>query len=276
MNNRLGSCPRAPRSRRLIGIAAAVALLPILAIEATCAERSALWHVVHDLCVVDQRNSGHPTPCEEVHISDGEDDGYVVLKDLLGRTQYLVIPTRNLPGIESPELLAADAPNYWRAAWAARSYVSRRAGVELPRDAIGMAVNSAPGRSQDQLHIHVDCVRLDVANDIRRHSTAFDEVWAPLPFDLNGRAYLARRVWSADLGDVNLFRLLAQAFDATQNSADETLVVIGATFDGDRPGFVLLAGRADPEHGDSAHGEELLDHSCLMAGDAAGLSGGPR
>ncbi|HZM08527.1 MAG TPA: CDP-diacylglycerol diphosphatase, partial [Methylocella sp.] len=40
--------------------------------------------------------------------------------------------------------------------------VSRRAQKELPRDAINMAINTAGSRSQDQLHIHIDCIRPDV------------------------------------------------------------------------------------------------------------------
>ena len=121
-----------------------------------------MWHVVHDLCVVDQLNNGRPAPCEYVNLADGERDGYAILKDLLGTTQYLLIATRPISGIESPDLLAPDAPNYWRAAWQARSYVSRRAKIELPREAVGMAINSAFARTQDQLHIHIDCVRPDV------------------------------------------------------------------------------------------------------------------
>ena len=115
-------------ARRLrLTLGALVVVLPLLPIGCLVgADRQALWHVVHDLCVTNQRTSGNPAPCEEVHLARGEpDDGYAVLKDLLGRTQYLLIPTRRLDGIESPELLAADAPNYWRDAWVARTYVFR-------------------------------------------------------------------------------------------------------------------------------------------------------
>lgn len=261
---------RTRRSRLLFGVAAVLVLLPILTIEGAGGQRMALWHVVHDLCVVDQQSHNNPAPCQEVDLSGGEADGYVVLKDLFGRTQYLLIPTRRLSGIESPELLAAHAPNYWRAAWIARSYVSQAAGKELPREAIGMAVNSLPGRSQDQLHIHIDCVRTDVADDIRAHLTALTDTWAPLPFQLDGRAYFARRLESADLADVDPFRLLAQAFhDGASDRTNQTLAVIGTTFEGDRPGFVLVAGRANPQRYDPGHSEDLLDHSCAIADTVA-------
>ena len=260
----------AQRSRAtLIALATALSLVSFTFIE--CAERSALWHVVHDLCVMDQLNNGRPAPCDYVNIADGERDGYAILKDLLGTTQYLLIATRPISGIESSDLLAPDAPNYWRAAWQARTYVSRRARIELPREAVGMAINSAFARTQDQLHIHIDCVRPKVRDGISRHAGAFGETWAVLPFDLDGRGYVARRVDSPDLDGVDPFRLLAGGVEAARHDmAAETLVVIGATFEGGRPGFVLLADRADPTRGDPAHGEDLLDHTCSIAhsGDA--------
>ena len=37
----------------------------------------------------------------------------------------------------------------------------------MPRDDISLAVNSVYGRSQNQLHIHIDCVRSDVRNALR-------------------------------------------------------------------------------------------------------------
>jgi CDP-diacylglycerol pyrophosphatase len=252
-----------------IALAAALSLVSITIVD--CAERSALWHVVHDLCVVDQLHNGRPAPCDYVNLADGERDGYAIVKDLLGTTQYLLIATRPISGIESPDLLAADTPNYWRAAWQARSYVSRRAKIELPREGVGMAINSAFARSQDQLHIHIDCVRPDVRDSISGHAAGFRETWAVLPFDLDSRNYVARRVDSPDLDGVDPFRLLAEGVEAAQHDmAAETLVVIGATFDGGRPGFVLLADRADPTRGDPAYGEDLLDHTCSIAhsGDA--------
>ena len=43
-----------------------------------------------------------------------------------------------------------------------------------------------------------------------------------------------------------------------------TLVMAGVEVRG-RSGFVLLAGRADPLHGEFASGELLQDHDCALA-----------
>ena len=71
--------------------------------------------------------------------------GYVVLKDRVGDTQFLLMPTARITGIESPAILAADAPNYWDAAWQARHFVDERAHRDLSREAISLAINSESG-----------------------------------------------------------------------------------------------------------------------------------
>lgn len=234
-------------------------------IVATRADRLVLWRIVHDKCVPDEETNGSPAPCAAVDLSAGEERGVAILKDIVGVAQFLAIPTRRLTGIESPELLAPDAPNYWRAAWAARGAMEKRLGRTLPRQAVGMAINSSLARSQDQLHIHIDCVAPQIAAALAAHQSELTVEWRPLSFTLAGRRYAARRLDSPDLAGADPFRLLADGDPgARAHMALETLVVIGARF-ADQDGFVLLADRADPSAGDLAHGEDLLDHSCAIA-----------
>ena len=77
------------------------------------ADPDALWKVVHDRCVPDQERNGDPAPCALVDLREGDAKGYVVLRDLVGATQYLLIPTARVSGIESALLLAPEAPNYF-------------------------------------------------------------------------------------------------------------------------------------------------------------------
>lgn len=228
------------------------------------ADRMALWRIVHDKCVVDQKANGAPAPCVLVDMSGGEDNGVAILKDLNGVAQHLAIPTRRLAGMESPELLDPALPNYWRAAWAARSFLNALLPRELPRDAIGLAINAATRRSQDQLHIHIDCVAPDVREALGAYAPRLSADWHAMPFTLRGRRYWARRLDSVDLSDVAPFRLLADGVPgANGDMGDETLVVVGATFAPAREGFVLLADRADLDAG--GHGEDLLDPRCAIA-----------
>jgi CDP-diacylglycerol pyrophosphatase len=129
-----------------------------------------------------------------------------------------------------------------------------------------MAINSVAARSQNQLHIHVDCIRADVRAALRESIGGIGENWSPLPIPFNGHVYLARRLAGAELHGDDPFRLLAQG--APQAGADmghETLVVSGAVLPNGTDGFLLLADWADAATGDRGSGEELLDHGCALA-----------
>jgi CDP-diacylglycerol pyrophosphatase len=231
-----------------------------VALTARAADPSALWHIVHDRCVPDEQQNQHPAPCTEVDFSRG----YAVLKDIVGKMQFLLIPTARVGGIEDKAILAPDAPNYWAAAWQARRYVDQRAGHPLPRDDFALAINSTSGRSQDQLHIHIDCIRPDVRAALAQHIADIGPQWGAFPSPLAGHRYRAMRLPGAELGSTNPFRLLAAGVPQAEMGR-HTLVLVGATFPPDQPGFILLDDRADLIAGDRGSGETLEDHDCAVA-----------
>jgi CDP-diacylglycerol pyrophosphatase len=98
---------------------------------------NALWHIVHDQCVPHQMQFGTPLPC--VTVNDAA--GYGILKDRNGASQFLLIATARVSGIEDPAILAADAPNYWVAAWDATRLVQALLGRALPRESVSLAIN---------------------------------------------------------------------------------------------------------------------------------------
>jgi CDP-diacylglycerol pyrophosphatase len=234
---------------RLIGLPVLFALL-IVARHAG-ADADTLWHIVGGQCVSDEQQNHSPKPCAQVDLTGG----YAVLKDSDGATQFLLIPTARVSGIESPDILAPNAPNYWDAAWQARRFVEDNAHRQLPRDAIGLAINASDARSQDQLHIHVDCLRPDVRAALHEHADAIGANWERFPVPLAGHDYMAMRLTQEELGKTDPFMLLADGIQgARADMAHYTLVVAG-----DPDGFVLLAERA------RGHGEDLEDHDCALA-----------
>ncbi len=228
--------------------------------------RDALWTIAHGKCVPDEEQHGDPAPCARVELSGGEDKGYVILKDIRGVAHYLLIPTRRFPGIESADLFAPGAPNYWAEAWENRSFLSKRLKRDLAWDKIGLAVNSAHARGQDQLHIHIDCVLPDVRDALAQHIGDITTEWTPLSFDLAGLSFFVRRLAVADLATKNPFTLVAQGVPGVAKDMDEeTIALIGVTFPQGENGFVLLAGKVDPRMLDRMHSEILLDHKCMVA-----------
>jgi CDP-diacylglycerol pyrophosphatase len=219
---------------------------------------NALWRIVGDQCVPNQQQHADPAPCAAVDLAGGS----AVLKDLVGATQFLLIPTTRVTGIESPSVIEPDAPNYFAAAWRAGTFVDQRAGWTLPRDWVSLAINSVLARSQTQFHIHVDCVRADVRAALSEHSAEVGPAWAPFPVPLAGHRYDAVAVTGEDLDAVNPLVLLADGIaGARETMGDRTLVVVGAFGADGRPGFVVLSDRADATTGNLAEGEELQDHS---------------
>ena len=231
------------------------------------ANPSALWNITNGKCVPHMRDGNDPAPCSVVDLQAG----FVVLKDLIGATQFLLIPTERISGIESPEILAPDALNYWDRAWRARPLTENRAGKKLPREALSLAINSPYGRSQDQLHIHIDCVRRDVRDALAAGRDAISPHWGPFPVKLAGKAWRALRVDGENLGMINPFRLLATADPgAAADMARHTLAVVGMTWSNEVTGFAVLDGTVDsvggdPSAGDGVSAEDLQDHDCALA-----------
>jgi len=255
------------RGMKTAWILAAVAALTVSGAFATFAiglDRMVLWQVVR-ACVADFKLTGTPFPCLEVDLSDGEERGAVVLRPPLSDDTILA-PTRRIIGIEDPFLQSPGAPNYFDAAWRARTFLKGADGRAPERDAIALIVNSAAVRGQDQLHIHVDCIQPDVHQALREREASIGNRWAPLDVYFSGHRYEAMWVPGERLGSNNPFRLLAEGIPgAAQDMGDRTLVVVGSFRANGAAGFIILEDQVSRESHDSGYGEELLDHACRIA-----------
>ena len=116
----------------------ALALGACWSAPARASDPNVLWHIVHDQCVPHQEQFHWPLPCAEVNLAFG----YAILKDIEGATQFLLIPTARVTGIEDPAILVPGAPNYWEAAWQARGLVQALAKGPLPTNDLSLAINS--------------------------------------------------------------------------------------------------------------------------------------
>lgn len=237
-----------------------LALLPCIA-GCHHANHDKLWQIVSQQCVPDQREHNAPAPCTEVYLGEGEALGYAVLKDINGPYQYLLIPTTKVSGIESPQLLAPGAPRYFADAWAARKYVEQGYGKPLPREALSLAINSKYGRSQNQLHIHVDCLHSEVRQALHAQLPKIGTQWKRLEVPLMGHYYRAMRMDEGIFLHSNPFSLIGQS--SAEEMGRHTLVAAGISFEDGSPGFILLDDRAELSTLDNAHGEDLQSHSCV-------------
>ena len=239
-----------------VGLTVAVVLAGF-ALEGN-SRRDRLRRIVQEQCVPHWLAAHEPAPCASVTLlGRGADaQGYAVLHDRKGGAHFLLIPTRTVGGIESPAARSTNAPNYFDAAWKARGVLAIAAGRSVPRTAIGLAVNPLSARSQDQLHIHMSCLRSNTFGALKQDAAQIGPRWEPI--ELAGHSYEAMRVLGKELAPTNPIRLLADGVPGARDRlADYTLLVAGAVFDR-APGFVVLASRSAPG------AELLLDATCAV------------
>jgi CDP-diacylglycerol pyrophosphatase len=245
---------------RVTALLAVTASAVFVAIAARSTSRDALRYIVQDQCVPHWVQRKDPSPCESVSVTEMplEFDGYAVLPDIRGGAHLLLIPVKSISGIESPQLLQPQAINYFATAWQARDRLAAILGHAAPRSDIGLAVNSRQHRSQDQLHIHIECLSpatYAVLQQAADHLS--DHEWTPVK--LETFQYSALRVLGEDLAGTNPFVLLAQGVpQARQDMGSFTLLVAGMQFKAG-PGFAVVVGKDVPG------AESLLDPACLIS-----------
>ncbi len=223
--------------------------------------RDRLRMIVQQQCLPLWLREHRADPCVSVNVgsADGSaiDSGYAILHDRKGGAHFLLISTRSITGIESPELEEPEAPNYFDAAWRARELLASFLGHAVPRAAVGMALNSIRARSQDQLHIHIECLGRGIFTALVQNAQRIRPSWGEIVLD--GWTYQALRIDGRELGARNPVQLLATGVAADRARIGAFTVLVAGMQYADGPGFVVLAS-------DSAPGAELLlEASCALA-----------
>jgi CDP-diacylglycerol pyrophosphatase len=242
-------------------VAAGLTAVTAFATFATGLDHPMLWTVVR-ACVADFKLTGAPFPCRDVDISEGEDRGSVVLRPPL-MNDLILAPTRRIVGVEDPFLQSPEAPNYFDAAWRARSFLRGSDGRAPKHDEVALVVNSALVRSQDQLHIHVGCLIPSVQ---RALAVAAPNVpvgrWARIDA-VPHLKFWGMRVDEKDLSDVEPFRLAAEALDGeVADRADLTIVAAGVRVEGDDQFLILASYAGAPGAWWLAGADDILTGRC--------------
>jgi CDP-diacylglycerol pyrophosphatase len=238
--------------------AAGMLAATLLATPACGANPDALWQIVQEQCLVHWAQQHDPAPCERVELSDParEDSGYALLADRKGGAHFLLIPTRRITGIESVDLALPATPNYLSAAWRARVRLEAAMGHPLPRSAVGLAVNPMHARTQNQLHIHIECLRPYVLQTLAGMAGQLPGAWRSVR--IGAYNLEARGIAGETLDGVNPFRLLNEHIVEEHGVMGEYTLVIAGTQSASGPGFIVLTSR-------SMAGELLLDSTCAAA-----------
>ena len=227
-----------------------------------CARSDALWGVVDNLCMIHYQQTSNPAPCQQIYRIPGKDGGISIIQNPRYPYHFILVPTVALAGIESSRLLVDGTPDYFGYAWLMRYRLAAVYGKPVPDDMLGMAINSAYGRSQNQLHIHLTCLREDVRRQLLAERPYIQEQWQPLPDKLLGHQYYSRRVVQPTAMGIYPIRSLARNFHLTSPQlAEYGIAMVSTKFDGQQ-GFILLATKRDRDNRASV--ESLLDRDCAI------------
>ncbi len=216
---------------------------------------NALWQIISEKCVPNLAKSGNPSPCQQVNTAQG----YVTLKDLNGPLQYLLMPIEKITGMESPIILEPTTPNLFAAAWLQRSLLAKKHGAPIADSALSLAINAQYGRTQNQLHIHISCLRPDVRQRLDALSPKLNEQWQPAT--LRKHRYLIRTLSTAELAQQSVFIRLATEVPNARSEMGKYGMALTALPDGR---LALLALERNWLMLNSGSAEELQDHQCQI------------
>ncbi|MGY2685796.1 CDP-diacylglycerol diphosphatase [Pseudomonas tolaasii] len=214
----------------------------------------ALWHIVSRQCVPSQQERQTPGPCLSVDM----DRGFTLFKDQHGPLHDLLIPVDQVSGIEDPALGRHLLPHYFAQAWRHRGILSEGLKKPIPDQFISVAINSRYGRSENQLHVHIACLRPDVFKTLSQANT-LDEQWRELPMRFNGHVYEARTLSAADADTLDPLELLREYVDAQADVMSYYSLLMTPRADGS---LVLLTTHLSLTGMNLGSAGELQDYRC--------------
>ena len=215
------------------------------------AGRDAYQQIVQNQCVTNWLQHHDPAPCEKVSTD------YALLADPEGGAHFLLIPTQTLTSTDNGELLDPNLPNYFAEAWNGRSLLSKLIGKPVPITDVGLVVTTPAARTQNQFHIHIECLRQDVVDSLKATAGKLSDTWSLV--NVAGFPFQALRLPDDGLNASSPFELVATLSpDARRHVGRYTVVIAGMQY-ASGPGFVVLTGTGPS-------GDLLLDSDCMAAG----------
>ncbi|NIE54594.1 CDP-diacylglycerol diphosphatase [Pantoea sp. Ap-870] len=215
----------------------------------------ALWQIVSEKCVPDMTQRGNPAPCQQVNLAQG----YVTLKDLNGPLQYLLMPIAKITGMESPILLEPTTPNLFAAAWQQRRLLAQKRGAPVDDRVLSLAINAQYGRTQNQLHIHISCLRPDVRQQLDTLAPRLNAQWQTAT--LLRHTWLIRTLSTAELAQQSVFIRLAEEVPHARGEMGKYGLALARLPDGR---LALLALERNWLNLNRGSAEELQDHQCRL------------
>lgn len=192
-------------------------------------------------------------------------DAYIILKDNAPTKpeSYMIIPTAKVTGIDDKQVFDPPVVNFFQYGWTRAATYPGKPAVNT-----ALAINSVHARTENQLHIHMSCVRPDVDKVLQDNDSkirSYPAKFRKLKLPPNGNTYQTLRV--ASLGGNNSPFLVIQKIRGVKgHMGQQSIALVGTERSGE---YYLLATRfkkGDPQSGGA---EELMDEACTGVNPAA-------
>ena len=186
------------------------------------------------------------------------DRGFVIIKDNAPDKPdaYLIMPVATVSGIEDPQVFRSPVANFWQ-----YGFEEAKPFLRVPDRVTALAINSEYGRTQNQLHIHISCVRPDVIAVLERARRLGRDPTQPMQLRLRPENHSYRAVVVRELlGNDSPFSIVAKMPGAAETMGRQSIAVIGSRVP---QNYYVLDTVAGPGNPGSA--EELLDQTCSRA-----------
>lgn len=213
------------------------------------ANRDALWNLV-GCCTQSPPRDSHCRVYNNQY-------NYIVAKDASAQKTeaYLIIPTIKMIGIESPLTLNSPTLDIWQDGW------SESVKLKYDQSKLGLAINSAISRDQDQLHIHMSCVNANVLNSLDRLKEISSNPAKPTAITLTGKSHAYEAVLLKSLsGESSPFKVMRQLPHVSEHDVKDQSIAIVKGRGAQNDKYILLNTYASGSNPGEA--EELLDQTC--------------
>lgn len=227
-----------------------------------------LWRIVSKQCIpqyIAQERTGQSLqpPCIDVVPSPTIEKGYAIFEDRKGPMHILLIPTEKIIGIEDRRLLEPETTDYFSKAWDSRHYLTRLANKTVSREMVSLTINSAWGRSQEQLHIHIACIRPEIKAHLVSQLEDFSDQWTSVEYGVNNDFYLVRTLTEKQFQEMSLFRRLANEIpDAEKEMGKYGMALVPYRDKNKQPMYLMLANKVDVMDLNLGYTGDIQDYQC--------------
>ncbi|MGP1938976.1 MAG: CDP-diacylglycerol diphosphatase [Arsenophonus sp. ET-DL9-MAG3] len=217
-----------------------------------------LWETINKQCISQFKNNTLKSPC----IKFDKQHKYVIYKDIKGKLHYLLLPLDRISGIESSILQQKNTENYFILAWQNREHFIKISKKPINEQFLSLAINSKYGRTQDQLHIHLACLKHEVFQKIKENEDILTNNWQPLKKRINNHQYIAIKVSWLDINKISPFNYLKKyVTECGDNISYYGLAMIPST---EKNKFILLAIRLKFLYFNFGSAGEIQDYQCKL------------